>query len=1229
MTTSKYICILLSIFLLVLSTTEHINPAILPITATRDYHSQRYNKKVSPVLSDQNKLSPSSNKKPAWKKRCKKIAQGSIFTFKVKKTKKTQYVRYFSSDKKVARIHIKTGKLTAKKAGKTIISATIYEKTGKPVKKLKCKLKVVSSSEADNPTDSKNSSDKTSENSENQNNSENSESSSKDNKKPAGSFGISDSSTIPNTPDTPINTDFLNPGSASGNVPDGNTEDSSGNSSIDGSGDSSSDGSENSSLLPVDKASSINNWNFTIALTLSSPAIADDLKNTFIKLQKMTGTSSLSTDNRQSFYAYYSSISSNGRLAYYTISKDSQKKLSPQDSSMDGTYLITSDTLSLPDSLTTSYNEFLHGGTIQGYILNTNQNPLVNATIHVYPSSAVFDPDGTTTAKEIFSTKSDENGYYLLACNQKNISLLVTSDNYSSKIKSDISINSSYAKCCNFVLTSYKESELYYELFTYDKNNQPVWNATVSLYDSEDNLLQKCLTDKNGRVIFCNSQALPMESLDSVHGIRAENNAGYFNKQDTYHVTVEKNICKNNYSDVYQPETRYFSFADNLYCNITENIHLSDISPVTSIPVELTWSEDAYNSLNTCNPYLSISLLSGNGEILLADRYIPAEISEKTLSSSFDLLNEDFNIFSDAHPRLPDGTYYLQIKDYNIKDTLSPANANLILPLTIKDGKADTCTGTFSTNCSVSGKVLFDTLSPAEYSALSHLAILPELSIYQCLDNGQLAFIESKTGTSFTGTNSLSSSYSFENLCQDKSYVITVSFPYSADVPPVYFTAANRSNKVTDFLLMPTASDISSIKFFTQNGDGLSGNTNPVKIESLQLLDSSGEILFTYHHCEDNTLPLKDPLYAVCEEDGNYSFIIPDSLDAFTKLTPGSYAAKIKLEGYEPITTNYKYCSPMQTNTLTVTSRLTKIPATTLSGTLLCDGYFLDSSEDIAASIMLYDMQNHIVAGKDIPSGTYHYTLTDGIDGVLENGQYRMVIRGSGIETYQTYISIRKNYANTCNILCTAKQPGSLSLLLTDNNGNHVTFQQAKSVIALKEKGVPENIPENWLISSFYKKLTYTETISILKSDKSSKEWCTGACIPSGSYMLSVNADFCDSFVQNIFIAKNEIIQKNLSLLRTDPSPAVEYHFSLTNLQSSGDDSILAAICYNSDGSIVDHTVMRTDEAIKKGISLTMLSEKSQKIILYNQDSLLTYYSVIPERYGAEITLDCTAHLNW
>lgn len=1214
MTTSKYICILLSIFLLILSTAKHINPAIMPITAAKDYQTQSKNKKASPALSSQNNHLPSSSNKPTWKKKCKKIAQGSTFTFKAKKTKKSQYIRYLSSNKKVARIRIKSGKLTAKKIGKTTISAAIYEKTGKPVKKLKCRLKVVSPIDSESQTDSKNPSDTASDNSDNSDDSDNL---ANEKKKASGSFGISDSSSIPNISDTPINF-----GNASDNASFGNTENP--------SGTSPSGSSEGTSFLLVDNAGSINNWNFTIALTLNSPAIADDLKDTSIKLQKMTDASSaLSAGNSQPFYAYFSSISSNGRLAYYTIAGESQKMLLPQDSSMDGTYLITSDTLSLPDALTASYKELLHAGTIQGYILNASQKPLKGAAIHVYPSSAVFHSDGTTTAKELFSAKSDENGYYSLACNQKNVSLLVTNDGYSSKIKTDISISSSYAQCCNFVLAGYRESELYYEIFACDKDNHPVQNATVSLYDSKDSLLQKCLTDNNGRAVFCNSQGLPLEALDMVHGVRAENDTAYFNNQDTYHVTVEKNICRNNYSDVYHPVTQYFSFADSLHCNITETVRLSAIPPVTSIPVQLTWSEDAFAALNTYSPYLSISLLSGNGETLLEGSYISVEISEKTLSSSFDLLNNASIIFSDGHPRLPDGTYYLQIKDYNIKDILSPANANLILPLTIKEGKTESCSGIFSTSCSASGKFLFDNLSLAEYSVLSHLSVLPEFSIYQCLDNGQLAFIESKTGSNFTGKNSLSSSYSFNNLCRNKSYVITASFPYSADAAPVYFTAADTSNKVADFLPLPTASAISSIKFFTQSGDGISGKNSPVKIEFLQLLDSSGESIFTYRCYENNTLPLKDPLYAFCDEDGNYSFTVPGSFKAFTNLSADSYAVKIKLEGYKPIVTDYKYCSPMQTNVLAVTSRLAKTAVTTLSGTLLCDGYILNSTEAAAASIMLYDMQNHIVAGKDIPSGTYRYTLTDGIDGTLEDGQYKMVVRGNGIETYQAYISIRKDYSNTYNILCTAKKPGSLSLLLIDNNGNHVTFGQAKSAIALREKGVPENIPDNWLISSFYKKLAYTETISILKSDKASNEWSTGACIPSGSYTLSINADFCDSFVQNLFITKNETIQKNLSLLKTDSSLAVEYHFSLKNMQASDDESVLAAVCYNSDGSIVDQTVMYTDEAIKNGIFLTMLAEKPQKIILYNQDSFLTYYSVTPDKYGAEITLDCTALLNW
>lgn len=1186
MTTPKYTCIILCILLLFISTMENMSPVIPPLTASKNFHTQK--QKASPVLPDNEKAVLSSKEKPLWKKKCKKIVLGNTFIFKAKKIKKSQYIRYRSSNKKVAAIRTKSGKLTAKNIGKTTVSATIYEKTGKPVKKLKCRLKVISSADkTETPTDSMESP-----NEEENTNKENSV----DSSNTSYSSAVSDISKFP----------------------------------ISGGFSDSSDTPDNNSFPVVTGVSPINNWNFTVTLTLDSPVLEDDLKNTSVSLQKETKGTSSSYDTSKIFYADYSSLSSDGYLASYTISPKSQKIFLPQDSSMDGTYRISSDSFSLSDSFTTTYKEYLYAGTIQGFILDTSQNPLAGTVIHVYPSSAVFHADGTTNAKELFSVKSDQNGYYSLKPDNKNISLLVTKENYSSEKRLNVHTDSSYAKCCNFTLTNYKDSELSYKIFACNKNEEPIPNATVSLYDNQDKLLQKCLTDKDGCAVFCNAQGLPFENLDSVHGARAKKDSAYFNRQDTYHIVVEKNLCENNYSDIYEPYTQYFTFLNKKHCTITESVCLSDIAPLTSIPMQFTWTKDAFAALNTDYPYLHISLLSDMGKLLAAGGFIPVRIAENTLSASFDLMDYASLIFPNGSPCLKDGTYYLQVRSCHMADISTLTNANTIIPLHVAGGKADICTASFSTGCTANGKIVFKNISLKEYSALLNLTTLPKLSVYQYLDNGSLAFIETKTGTNLSGTDFLTSSYSLTNLCENKQYIVKASFPYSDNITSVSFTTEQKANTINDFLLTATSSAISSIKFYTQNGDGLSGSNKPVKVESLKLLDSHKNVLFTYQCYKNSTLPVKDSYYAFCETDGNYSFNIPDTLEKFSNLPAGFYSAEIKLEGYEPVVTNDTYCAPMQTQVLTVTSRLIQTPVTALQGTLLYDADISDLPEKTAASVMLYDMQNHIVAGKDIPYKTYRYCLTDGIDGILGNGQYRLVVRGRGIKTYQAFVSIQKDYTNTCNIICKSENPCRLSLLLMDSSGKPAAFQQSKSNITMHEKDAPDNVPENWLVSSYYRKLTYTESIPLCKTDKASDEWSTDASLSSGSYILTVNADFCNSYAENIFIEKSgQAVQKNITLLRKEFSPAVEYHFSFRNLQSSNESSTLAAVCYNSDGSIVEQEIIPTDTAIKNGISLTMLSEKSQKIIFFNDDNFLTCYSVIPDRYSTEVTLDCTAHLDW
>lgn len=230
---------------------------------------------------------------------------------------------------------------------------------------------------------------------------------------------------------------------------------------------------------------SINPWNFTLTLSCSRILLKKEIeKDTLILYPKGTTSPKLT--------ASFTSLSTNGKEATYTLSSTSQKRLCPGDSSMNGNYILKSSCFS--EKLVLNYQERLTNYTLSGFVSKTNGNPIKNALVSL--------KKGNLTKETCYT---DQNGHYSLSVNSSPDLMTVEKSGFQKKKISFPALSKIGTTCENITLRSTSENHVAICFLITDLENNPLPNANIAIFPAKNSMT---ITDKESKEYILNKDIL-------------------------------------------------------------------------------------------------------------------------------------------------------------------------------------------------------------------------------------------------------------------------------------------------------------------------------------------------------------------------------------------------------------------------------------------------------------------------------------------------------------------------------------------------------------------------------------------------------------------------------------------------------------------------------------------------------------------------------------------------
>lgn len=422
----------------------------------------------------------------------------------------------------------------------------------------------------------------------------------------------------------------------------------------------------------------INPWNFQIHLSCNR-----------ILLEKEVEESSLNiiskANKKKKISAAFYNLSTDGREITYTIPDDSQKILCPGDTSMNGTYEITSSIFS--KKLSISYEERIAADTVSGFILQNNGNPVQDALVRI-----------NTVSSGIMETTTNNAGHYQMKNVKNPSSMSVSKDGYQTQ-SLPLSSSQKGVLCENFILKKNSNTTAL-ECIVTDENDIGIPDAAVTLaFEKSDSFLCQAATDENGKVIFDNASTDNLQQTDcsiiypnaeeqlsyvSPYSFSSKNrhtvNFGQLSPENPVTVYVTKNYMDFDSPIHYETQKYQISFPHLMSNYASLRICLKEITyrPLQSLSVK--WNSS--DSPADCHK-VSLSLYHQTQKKPVFQRLLLAnEFSMGTMQKS---QNTILTILAEsAYPTLPDGDFLISLSAFNSENTLLAESG--LLPCYLENG---------------------------------------------------------------------------------------------------------------------------------------------------------------------------------------------------------------------------------------------------------------------------------------------------------------------------------------------------------------------------------------------------------------------------------------------------------------------------------------------------------------------------------------------------------------
>ena len=204
----------------------------------------------------------------------------------------------------------------------------------------------------------------------------------------------------------------------------------------------------------------INSYSFTLRLKASRIILKKEIKKS-----KLTLTPEGKKAPRLS--ADFSKLSPDGKEIVYLLDSASRKKLCPHDCSMDGAYMIFSNSFS--QKIRAHYKERLDTENISGFVLDACGTPLSGAFVSYQ------------TTEGAAASYTDKTGHYEVKKKGAPISLTVKKKGYQTETLYSLTLSKKGTICENIILKSKTTADASLDLLVKTEDGTPVPNAQVLL----------------------------------------------------------------------------------------------------------------------------------------------------------------------------------------------------------------------------------------------------------------------------------------------------------------------------------------------------------------------------------------------------------------------------------------------------------------------------------------------------------------------------------------------------------------------------------------------------------------------------------------------------------------------------------------------------------------------------------------------------------------------------
>lgn len=916
-------------------------------------------------------------------------------------------------------------------------------------------------------------------------------------------------------------------------------------------------------LVQVESVSAVNNTTFEINVALKEAVAAEKLQGTKLTLKGATEVT-----------ASFTKV--DGKVAVYTV--DNKGLLQPGNGSADGTYAVTASGLKIAAETTTTYSEVLVGNQIKGFVYD-GTTAVAGATVEV---------NGRTV-------KTDVNGFYSVPTNSGIRAVKVTAPGYFASEASIVKVSRNYVTAQNFNLNVFDESKLFvHGVAMDDATSKPIEGATVEIF--EDGVsIGTMTTGADGKYSFGNTASIADNKLGT--------NQLEINKN--YKVVINKGLSASNFTSVYHTKVAEFKLASDKAETNMMNVLVTPVAKINSATFNLEWSTEAEKALTIADRTvandvaLTVDFLDVDGRTeLLSDKAITVSVKEGKMVEAYDLVAQS-QFGSAVKPCLPAGTYFLRITDSK--------NAVTIVPMTVTEGQnaaaplAKVEKATSSTIDSAINSVKYQEAIDAQTTGLTlkvlgkdKAATAAEVNVkYEItqsvagknvpvalVDSSAFKFVESPLSIKVTSTVS--------NLIEGVEYTATPVQDFVRGGAVKVVSGGAHSQITASYA---SASKVTSVAL---TNTGLADGDYTVN--NVKLIDKAG-----------NVVSETGAAGTVTVATGTGTIALGDK--TFKGIAPGEYKVEVAIDGYKAVVGKLDTVIDFQEAELKTEKVFEAIEKTSITGYIRfadTNGNISNVDADAEASVIIYNANGQIVAANDFgQTGVQDvYTITDGLDGVLAAGTYKMVVRGEGFETLEKLITVKANDKNIIDITVTKGAQGLAKLAVRDENNNNVVG----GAVTLKDA--------YWVADTNINPSAKIAFKGVYDLSQSGTEWKSNEVLSKGEYSLTITSPNTLTYTDTITIKDiNDTFYNTITLSNVVSGKTID----LTVKFPQATDAIDFVVVKDKNGNVVRiarEAVGTSDTVtVKVGVNATYTVE------VYGNDRFIGSSTVTVQDFNKDVTV--------